>query len=432
MKDQFLVRGLAGRKILRGELPVRGAKNDVLKAMAAAILFEDSLGIGNVPAIEDVGRTAELLSGLGASVERRRREVRIDARGISRTDLDPEIATRLRASIVLTGPLLARFKSVALPHPGGDVIGPRPIDLFLKGFRKMGASVEARGKRYALAAPRSGLAAADIFFEFVSVTATETLMLAATAARGRTTLRNAALEPEIPHLAAFLNASGARIRGAGTSTITIDGPTPLRSRGKIYRTLPDRIEAGSFLILAALAGDEIEITRCNPEHIRILVELLAASGVPLEIRPRAVAVVGNGRKRNADFAGFNIRTHEYPGFPTDLQAIAAVYLTQVKSDNVIFETIFENRFAYANDLVKMGADITVWDPQRIAVKGPTPLSGRELEGPDIRAGLAYLVAAIVADGPSVINNVYHIDRGYERIEERLAAVGAPVIRVAHP
>ncbi len=422
-----MVEGLAGARTLRGEIPVRGAKNAVLKAMAASVLFADPVRLTNVPNIEDVSRMAELLSGLGATVTHRGRALVIDPRGIRSTTVDRGISERLRASVVLAGPILARFGSVSFPHPGGDVIGPRPIDIFLTGFRKLGARVTVSDRHYHIRAPKGGLRGGDIFFNIVSVTATESLMLAATLAKGRTTLWNAALEPEIAHLAEFLNRSGARIRGAGTATITIDGGKPLRARGRAHRTMPDRIEAGSFLILAALAAKDLSITDCEPEHIRILVELLRDAGVSITAGKTSIRV--RAPRRGKRLEGFNIRTHEYPGFATDLQAPTVVYLTQAAGQSAVFETIFENRLNYTADLVRMGADITVWDPQRILIKGPAPLVGRELEGPDIRAGLAYLIAAIIAKGRSVIDNVYHIDRGYERIEERLRAVGADVTRV---
>lgn len=429
MKGRFVIKGLGGKRSLAGTIPVRGAKNAVLKAMAASLLFADPVRLTNVPNIEDVARMAELLSGLGAKVERRGRALTIDPRGVSSTAVDHGISERLRASVVLSGPVLARFGSVSFPHPGGDVIGPRPIDIFLDGFRRLGARVTISNTHYRVAAPRGGLRGGDVFFPVVSVTATETLMLAAVLARGRTTLRNAAIEPEIPHLAAFLNRCGARVRGAGTPTIEIDGGKILRTRGKPYRTMSDRIETGSFLVLAALAGRDVTIADCVPEHVGILIDLLRGSGVPVEVGPRRIRVRG-GKIRSGELRCFNVRTHEYPGFATDLQAPTVVYLTQASGQSAVFETIFENRLNYTADLVKMGADITVWDPQRLSVRGPKPLVGRELEGPDIRAGLAFLIAAVIAKGTSVIDNVYHIDRGYERIEERLSAIGARVERVS--
>lgn len=431
-REQFHISGLAGEKALSGTIPIRGAKNAVLPAMAAAPLFADALTYTNLPDIEDVGRMSELIEASGAHVDRQSiRRTTIDPRYINTHALSDDLSKRLRASIILTGPMLARCGRVSFAHPGGCVIGARPIDIFLDGFRKMGARVRRRGERYDIHAPDDGLYAADIFFKLVSVTATETFMMAATRARGTTVLRNAAMEPEIEDLANLLNTCGARIEGAGTPTITIHGrKQPLRARGHTYRAMPDRIEAGSFLILAALAGDDIRITHCNPKHVDILIELLRESGVPIETERSAITISGNRRVRTDTLTPLSIRTHEYPGFPTDLQAPMTVFLTQVNGESVVFETIFENRLNYTQDLITMGADITMWDPHRIMIRGPQTLRGHELDGPDIRAGLAFIIAAAIAKGESLINNTYYIDRGYERIETRLQDIGLDITRVA--
>ncbi len=430
MSDSFHIKGLNGSKTLTGTIAVNGAKNAVLPAIASALLFKDELAFENVPAIEDVHHMQELLTALGAvSALDSPRRYRVDAKYVSRGALDPVISEKMRASIILTGPLLARFGSVSFPHPGGCVIGPRPIDLFLEGFEKMGAGVSYDGGQYHISALRGKLSGADIFFPLISVTGTETLMMAATLAEGTTTLRNAALEPEIAHLAQFLNAHGAHIEGAGTPTIHIQGGELLRAEGAVYRTIPDRIETGSFLLLGALAADELIITDCDPSHTAILIDLLRRSGVPIETGEAWIRIRGNGRLPNDSLRAFSVRTHEYPGFPTDLQAPMTVYLTQVAGEGIVFETIFEGRLNYTADLIKMGADITVFDPHRVLVKGPTPLFGRELEGPDIRAGLAFIIAGIVAEGESIIHNAYYVDRGYERIEERLRGLGVSIERV---
>ncbi|OGG71895.1 UDP-N-acetylglucosamine 1-carboxyvinyltransferase [Candidatus Kaiserbacteria bacterium RIFCSPLOWO2_01_FULL_51_21] len=427
MKDVFRIEGLEGGQALRGKVRVNGAKNAVLKSMAASILFEDELVLSNVPHIEDVERVAELLSALGAKVGRNKNSYTIDTEGIGKPELDDAIARRLRASIVFSGPLLARFGRVSFPHPGGDVIGAgaRPIDLFLEGFQKMGCTVLTEGDRYHIVADDGRLRGAEIFFISVSVTATETLMMAATLAKGTTFLRNAAMEPEIVALAEFLNSCGADIKGAGTPTIMIRGGGTLSSHGKVFETIPDRIETGSFLILGALAGQEVEITDCNPEHVAILTGLLRESGVDIKTTPTTIVVRANGAK----FKPLHIRTHEYPGFATDLQPPIVVYLTQAAGESTVFETIFGGRLSYTEDLVRMGADITLWNSRQITIKGPTPLVGKELESPDVRAGLAFVIAATIAKGKSVIDNVYHIDRGYERIEERLRSIGVPIERV---
>jgi len=430
MADSFKIMGLGGKKSLNGSIAVSGAKNAVLPAMASAILFEDELRLLNVPGIEDVSRMCELMTSVGILAQYDSHTCRLSASGLHLHSLDEGIGKRFRASIILAGPLLARLGKVEFSHPGGDVIGPRPINIFLDGFEKMGAVVSEQGGRYTVTAAEGSLKGADMFFPYITVTGTETLMLAAVLAKGTTILRNAAMEPEIPDLANYLNACGADIKGAGTSTITIRGGKLLRSKGKEYRIPPDRIEAGSFVILGALAADSLEVTNCEPEHIAILIDLLLRSGVPLTVSKNSVSIHDNGKIPNRKFKSFTLRTHEYPGFATDLQAPMVVYLTQVAGESLVFETIFEGRLNYTEDLVKMGADITVFDPHRVLVKGPSALSGRELESPDVRAGLAFIIAATVAKGESVINNVYHVDRGYEHIERRLRGIGVSVERVS--
>jgi UDP-N-acetylglucosamine 1-carboxyvinyltransferase len=308
-------------------------------------------------------------------------------------------------------------------------LGERPIDLFLQGFKALGAEVEEREDIFYFRAKDKMLKGARIFFPFVSVTATETLMLAAVLATGETVLQNAALEPEIPLLADYLNACGAKIEGAGTPVITITGTAGklLEARGKAYVTPPDRIEAGSFAILAALAGKEVKITRCEPAHMSALLAVLRRADVDFEVGKDSVTVFG-GHKENSAYKLVSVRTHEYPGFPTDLQAPYAVFMTQASGEGTLLETIFDSRFQYVDALVRMGADITIMNPQKILVRGPKALSRKELEGPDLRAGLAYLIAAAVADGASTVNNAYIIDRGYERIEERLQKLGLPIKR----
>ncbi len=424
MTDKFIIEGLAGKRTLRGEIGVKGAKNAVLKSFAAAVLFDDEVVLANVPEIEDVHRMLELLEALGATTEQRGEGTyAISPKEITGSSLDDAIARKLRASIVLTGPLLARFGSVTFPHPGGDIIGPRPINLFIEGFERMGATVAFDGSRYTLSAPQ-GLIGCEIFFMFMSVTATETLMMAATRAKGTTTLKNAAMEPEIVELAEYLKKCGARITGAGTPTIVIEGSGALLARGQTWHTIPDRIEAGTFLLLGALAAEEITITDCNPSHVEILTQLLLESGVSMDIGETSITVRGSGEPR-----AMQVRTHEYPGFATDLQPPMVVYLTQAHGESTVFESIWGGRLGYTQDLVRMGADITQWNPLQITVKGPTPLVGRELESPDIRAGLAFLMAGAIASGTSSLDHIYHIDRGYERIEDRLGHIGLNIKRV---
>ena len=411
MKSKFVVEGLAGQKTLRGEIAVRGAKNAALKALAASVLFDDVVVYENLPDIEDVKRMQELLAGLLAPSK------------VEGPVLKKEIAERLRASIVLTGPVLARYGTVTFPFPGGCVLGERPIDLFLEGYKAMGAVVEEKDDLFTITGTLKG---ARIFFPSVSVTATETLLLAAVLAQGETVLQNAAMEPEIGALIEYLNSCGAHIEGAGTPTLTIAGTggTLLHSNGLPYVTPPDRIETGSFVILAALAGDDVKITNCEPRHVDALLVLLRRAGVSVEVGESTITI----KNKKGPYKSVSVRTHEYPGFPTDLQAPMAVFLTQCQGEATILETIFDGRFRYADDLIRMGGGIMVMNPHKILIKGPTPLSRKELESPDLRGGLAYIIAAAVAEGTSTIDNAYLIDRGYEHIESRLQKLGLNIQR----
>lgn len=430
--ERFVVQGLAGKRTLSGRIPVYGAKNAALKAMAATLLFKDKVTLKNLPDIEDVRRMEDLLSDLGVVITRSSARIaRFSATNIHTHVLSPAISKRLRASIALSGPLLARTGKVSFPHPGGCVIGARPIDLYIEAFQKMGARVVQKDEMYMISAPKGGLRGAEIFFRKQSVVATETFMMAAVLAKGTTTLKNVAMEPEIEHLARFLNACGARILGAGTPTISIKGNGLLSARGRAYTTPPDRIEAGSFLILGALAAKDLTITDCDPTQMESLLEILSYAGVPIERSARSLRIrqkTSTGKQKKI-FRSVEVKTHEYPGFPTDLQAPMTVFLTQTKGESMVFETIFEGRLNYVEELNRMGADILTMDLHRAIVKGPTPLRGRELESPDLRAGLAFVMAAIVANGRSVVHNVYNIDRGYECVEERLRNIGVKIERV---
>ncbi len=427
-KESFHITGLGGEKTLSGEVVIGGAKNSVLPALASAIVFSDTLTLTNVPVIEDVKRMGEILEKLGAGTTQSGDTIEVATEDLFETVIDADAAKRMRASVILTGPLLGRFGKVSFPHPGGCVIGPRPIDLFLSAYKAMGATITTHDSHYEIAAKDGKLRGADIFFTVMSVTATEALMLAAVLAEGKTTLRNAAMEPEIADLAEFLNSCGAKITGAGSPTIEIEGGALLKSEGKQYRIIPDRIELGSFLVLGALAADNLRISNCNPNHAWSVIRTLQSASVPMEIGADFIQISGNGKIANSDFTSFDLKTHEYPGFPTDLQAPMTVFLTQSSGEGLVFETIYENRLNYAQDLVHMGADIKVWDAHRATVKGPTLLKGREVDGPDIRAGLAFLIAGIIAKGNSTINNAYFIDRGYANIEARLRSIGVHIER----
>ncbi|MEK7575338.1 MAG: UDP-N-acetylglucosamine 1-carboxyvinyltransferase [Patescibacteria group bacterium] len=432
MKDILLIKGQPGKRRLSGTLPVFGAKNAALPALASAILFKDEVVFDNVPYIHDIEQSIEIIKNLGGDTERESaHQWKIDATKIKTTALDVERSKHMRASIVFTGPLLARYGKVSFPHPGGCVLGERPVDMFMSAFEKMGAKISLNDEIYTVEVNSKKLKGAEIFLRVPSHTATETIMMAAVLAEGTTVIKNSAMEPEIANIADFLNSCGAQIDGAGTSTITITGGELLSAGKKVFHTIPDRIEAGSFLILAALAGENLSITNCNPKHLESLIDSLQHSKVPLQVDKNSITVKLARDFKTSDFKSASVKTHEYPGFPTDLQAPMAIFLTQVTGESNVFETIFEGRLNYADDLIKMGAKINVWNPHTMTVKGPSALKGRELDGPDIRAGLAYILAGIVARGRSVINNVHYVDRGYERIEERLKAVGVDIERISN-
>jgi len=429
-KDKFIIQGLGGQKKLSGEIEINGAKNALLPVMAASVLFEDKFLMTNVPEIEDLNRMVEIFSGLGIKIDRKSKgEYLINPQGLNKFEIDEEVSRRLRASVIFTGPLLTRFGELIFPHPGGCVIGARPIDLFIEGFEKMGARVEIKDDKYIVVAEGKKLKGTNIFFKLQSVTATETFIMAGVLAEGKTVLKNVAMEPEIISLVDFLNSCGAQIKGAGTPTIEIIGGGLLKANGKGYETVPDRIETGSFLILGALCADNLKICNCCPQHIEVLLEMLKNSGVEIEVGEDYLKILNNKGKQNSKLKALNIKTHEYPGFPTDLQAPLVVYLTQVTGESFIFETIFEGRLNYTDDLKTMGANIKMWDAHRATVIGPTFLKGKELDGPDIRTGFAFVIAGLVAKGESIINNVYYVDRGYESVEERLRKIGANIKRI---
>lgn len=418
-KEKFLIKG---GNMLQGEIETRGAKNAALKAFAASILFDEPVIIKNVPEIEDITRCKELLEFMGGKVEETgKREFKILANLINSYSLPPQISKSMRSSIVFTGPILAKFGKVKFPHPGGCVIGERPIDIFLEGFKKLGAEIKEDGENYVLTAKK--LKGAEIIFKQVSVTATETLMITAALSEGKTVLYNAACEPEIPALANFLNSCGAKIKGAGTCLIEIIGVKKLKVK-QPFIVIPDRIEAGSFAILAALVGKNILIKNCDPSHLIVFLEHLKAAGVEV-LKNKNSLKISAPKKLNA----VNVKTHEYPGFVTDLQAPFVSLLTQAYGKSVVHETIFEGRLNYTEDLNRMGAKIMHCDTQRIIIEGPVNLHGREMESPDLRAGLAFVLAALAARGESIIHGVYKIDRGYERIEERLKRLGADIKRI---
>lgn len=440
-KEKFIIQGLAGQKSLSGVVHINGAKNSALKAIASSILFSEIVTLKNVPDTSDIHTLIQIIKRLGAKVEIVRGEnnssaltLKVDPSNISSTDIDPELAKTMRASVVLTGPLLARFGKVSFPAPGGCVIGARPIDLFIQGYKKLGATVNDSKDSSSIIS--KGLVGTEIFFNKQTVGGTETLMMAGVLAEGKTVLKNCAMEPEIVNVAEWLNSCGANIKGAGTTTIEIVGTSgKLLTAKEPFVTIPDRITAGSFLLLGALCAKDLRVANCEPKHLESVTSMLMDSGVPIQVGSDFIEIKNNTQP-NSSFKALNdIRTHEYPGFPTDLQAPLVVFLTQISGQSKVLETIYEGRFKYVEDLVKLGANITILNPREISIKGPTKLeqtkSAPELPAHDIRAGFAIVMASLCASGGFTVNNVHLIDRGYEHLEKKLQNLGAQVERVSN-
>lgn len=403
---------------MEGKIAVYSAKNAALKILAASILTSEPVKIANLPQIEDINRMKELLADLGV----KNNSDIFDSSRLKNSKLNYDIADRFRSSIVLTGPLLARTGKVSFPHPGGCTLGKRPIDFFIDGFKALGASIKKTGSNFIAIAKNKKLIGAKFVFPMVSVTGTETLMMAAVLAEGKTFLKNTACEPEIENLAIFLNSIGAKISGAGTPMVTIDGVKSLK--GGEWAGMPDRIEAGTFIILGVATNSNIKVENCDTSHLDVLLTMLEKAGANLEIGKDYVIVKPFKKLKSVD-----ITTREYPGFATDLQAPFTVLMTQAEGISLIHETIYNGRLFYTDILNQMGADITMADPHRVIVRGPAPLFGKKIYSPDIRAGMALLIAALIAKGQSTIDNIYQIDRGYYKIDGRLKALGADIKRV---
>lgn len=414
---------IKGQQPLSGEISVTGAKNAALKFIAAALICDEPVTLTNMPNIEDVRRMLKLVEKLGAVVKHdiETHTVFIDPRPISSFEITADMAKTIRTSIMLVGPLLVRFGKACIGYPGGCVIGRRPIDLYLKGYQRFGAEMKTIEDTFEFIVPK--LRGMTFVFPIVSVVATETFLITAARAEGLTVLKNAAVEPEIVALAEFLNACGAKITGAGTPTITIEGVTSLS--GGSAAIIPDRIEAGTFVILGALARTRIRVTECNPEHLENILLHLETIGAPFEVGDTWIET----KPYDHTLRAMNVKTHEYPGFVTDLQAPFTVLLTQAKGLSLVHETIFEGRMFYTDLLTRMGAEIILCDPHRALVEGPHELSGRKIDSPDIRAGIGMVLAGLIARGETIIGNIEQIDRGYENIDARLRALGADITRV---
>jgi UDP-N-acetylglucosamine 1-carboxyvinyltransferase len=418
--DKFVIRG--GNPLL-GTIKVSGAKNSALPCMAAAILTEDEVILENIPQVQDIETERKLLVSMGAEVElgygRAQHRTSIKCAVLSDPVAKYEIVKTMRASSLVLGPLIARTGMARVAMPGGCAIGGRPIDLHIKGLESMGATITQEHGYLEARADR--LRGAHIVFDKITVTGTEDLLMAAAMADGESLFENCAREPEVIDLAALLNAMGARIEGAGTSTIRIKGVAKLH--GARHRINPDRIEAGTYLMAGAITGGDLNVDCCNPEHLGALIGKLEECGVKLEIGKENVRVHSGGALKAAD-----ITTEEYPGFPTDMQAQYMALATQAEGTTTVTENIFENRFMHVGELNRMGANISV-QGRSATVRGGTKLQSAAVMCSDLRASAALVLAALVADGESILDRVYHMDRGYERLEEKLRGVGAQIRRM---
>jgi UDP-N-acetylglucosamine 1-carboxyvinyltransferase len=419
--DKFVIRG--GNPLV-GTIRVSGAKNSALPCMAAAILTEDEITLENIPGVRDIETEKRLLAAMGAEIRAGETPHTTSIRCSTLSDpvAKYEIVKTMRASSLVLGPLVARTGMARVAMPGGCAIGGRPIDLHIKGLEKMGATITQEHGYLEARADR--LRGAHLVFDKITVTGTEDLLMAAVLAEGETLMENCAREPEVTDLAALLKAMGAKIEGAGTSTIRVQGVS--RLHGAHHRINPDRIEAGTFLVAGAITGGDLIVANCNPDHLRAVIAKLEEAGVRVDILgPDAVRVRGGGKLRAAD-----ISTEEYPGFPTDMQAQYMALATQAEGVSTVKENIFENRFMHVQELVRMGAQIKV-DGRTATVRGPARLSAAAVMCSDLRASASLVLAAMVADGESILDRVYHMDRGYERIEEKLCGVGAQIQRLGN-
>ncbi len=416
--ERLIVKG--GNRLV-GTVKTSGAKNAVLPIIAASILGTSPSRLDEIPALEDVRTICAVLECLGIKVDASEpHTLKIDSREITSCEAPYELVRSMRASFLVMGPLLARKGYARISQPGGCAIGTRPIDLHLKGFEALGVKIE-QGHGYIEASAPEGMTGANIYLDFPSVGATENIMMAAAMANGTTVLENPAEEPEIVDLANYLNQMGARVRGAGTNVITIEGVSELH--GVQHSVIPDRIEAGTYMIAAAMTGGDVIIENVLPEHQKPLIAKLREAGALVEEDIDRIHVVGSGRMKAVD-----IKTLPYPGFPTDMQAQMMAMLSVAEGRSKITETVFENRFMHVVELNRMGANITT-EGRSAVISGPAHLTGCTVRATDLRAGAAMILAGLVAEGATEICDIYHIDRGYEEIAAKLTRLGADIKRV---
>ncbi len=419
--DKFLIRGGTP---LKGKIEISGAKNSALPALAATLLSAETVILHNVPYVKDLITQRRLLEDLGATVlTPELRTHKVTAKNVEIFEAPYELVKTMRASVLALGPLLARFGQARVSLPGGCAIGTRPIDLHLKAFEQLGATVSLESGDVVARAPKGRLIGASVSFEKVTVTGTENVMMAAALAKGKTTIHNAACEPEIEDLAELLNKMGARIKGAGTSTIEIEGVENLGAAE--HTIIPDRIEAGTFIVAAAITNGELEIKNCEPKHLTAAIEKMREAGVEIEeLNPSTLRV----RRSAKGLTAKDVTTEPHPNFPTDMQAQYMALMTQASGESKITETIFENRFMHGSELIRMGADIH-FSGNTATVRGKTQLMGAPVQASDLRASASLVLAALAAKGETTIDRVYHIDRGYENIVRKLSSVGANIERL---
>ena len=421
--DKLLIRG--GRS-LNGEVPISGAKNAALPELCAALLTAEPLVLANVPRLQDVATMLKLLRHMGVKAERsasRTDEVALDASAVGTPEAPYELVKTMRASILALGPLLARFGTARVSLPGGCAIGSRPVDQHIKGLAAMGAEIVVEHGYIVARAPRGRLQGARITTDMVTVTGTENLLMAAALAEGETVLENAAQEPEVPDLAQLLIAMGAQIEGHGTSRIRIQGVQRLHAPRVPHRILPDRIETGTFLCAVAVAGGEAVLKQADATHLDAVIEKLREAGAAIEAGPDWIRIRSSGQLRAVSF-----RTSEYPAFPTDMQAQFMAVNCVAQGSAKVTETIFENRFMHVNELLRLGARIEV-DGHTAVMSGVPRLSGAIVMATDLRASASLVIAGLVAEGETVVDRIYHLDRGYDRMEEKLRGLGADIERV---
>ena len=408
---------IEGKHELEGEVTISGAKNATVALIPAAVLANGPVTIVGIPQIADVDSLSEILRILNVDVQEVGKDhLIIDPSNMKNVTLDQDIVTKLRASYYFMGALLGKYGYVRMQMPGGCYLGPRPIDLHIKGFKKLGATVITDGDKFILTAEK--LRGANIYLDFASVGATVNLMLAASLAEGQTVIENAAKEPEIINIATLLNNMGASVVGAGTDKIVINGVEKLH--GAIVETIPDRIEAGTYIMIGAIAGDNLKINKIIPEHIDTLLSKLRDMGINFELESDSITI-----SKSDSLMPVNIKTVVYPGFPTDLGQPIAVLLTQADGESVFEETIYESRTGHFPELIKMGANIDFTNTVS-KITGKTPLKGTDVKATDLRAGAALIIAGLIADGTTKISNIEYILRGYEDIVEKLSDVGADI------